>query len=162
MDGGLDRRALAVAAEVRAQARAQVASAADVERLVVPVAEQVDAGPRRRALGEATLAVDAALARRRERAQLGQPPRAELLRKADQAHEHLGRRLRVGQRAVARLRRNAEEVGERAEADAAGASLEQAPCERGGAERGAPGGPPPPGLEGGPVGSGGVRAPPGP
>ena len=43
-------------AEVRAQPRAQVAGAADVEHAVVRVAEEVDARPRRRARGERALA----------------------------------------------------------------------------------------------------------
>ena len=49
--------------------------------------------------------------------------------------QHLGRRLGVGQRAVAGLGRDAEEVGERGEADAAEPPFEQAARERGSAER---------------------------
>ena len=58
-----------------------------------------------------------------------------LLGEPDQADEHLGRGLRIGKSPVAGTSRDAEEVGERGEADAAHASLEQAPGERGGAER---------------------------
>ena len=51
----LDGRPLPVAAEVRAQARAQVARPADVEDLVVAAEEEVDAGPGRRAEREVAL-----------------------------------------------------------------------------------------------------------
>jgi hypothetical protein len=50
-------------------------------------------------------------------------------------HEHLRRCLGIREGAVAGRRRNAEEVGERGEADAAQATLEQAPGQRGRAER---------------------------
>ena len=49
--------------------------------------------------------------------------------------EHLGRRLGVGKRAVAGSGRDAEEVGQRGEADATEPSLEQPARERGRAER---------------------------
>ena len=42
-EGGLDGRPLTIRAKVRAQSRAQVASTADVENLVVCVAEEIDA-----------------------------------------------------------------------------------------------------------------------
>ena len=61
--------------------------------------------------------------------------RADLLGEPDQVDEHLGRRLGVGQRAVAGPGRDAEEVGERGEADAAQPAFEQPPRERRGAER---------------------------
>ena len=48
--------------------------------------------------------------------------------------EHLGRRLGVGKSTVAGSRGDAEELGERGEANAAQAPVEQAPRERGGAE----------------------------
>ncbi len=67
--------------------------------------------------------------------ELREPPRPELLGQPDQVHEDLGRGLGVGQGTVARPRRDAEEVGERGEADAAEPSLEQAPGERRRAER---------------------------
>jgi hypothetical protein len=51
-------------------------------------------------------------------------------------HQHLRRRLGIGEGAVARRGRNAEEVGERGKADSTYAALEQATGERGGAERG--------------------------
>ena len=60
--------------------------------------------------------------------------RSQLLGEPDQADEHLRRGLRVGKGAVAGSSRNAEEVGERRQADTAHASLEQAAGERGGAE----------------------------
>ena len=64
--GSLDRRTLALAAEVGAQPGAQVARTTDVEHLVVAVAEEVDAGPRRGAAGEprACRRPDACAARR--------------------------------------------------------------------------------------------------
>ena len=67
----LDRRPLALAAEVGAQTDAQVTGAADVEHLVVAVTEEVDAGPSGRAAGERALVVDPALARGRERPEVG-------------------------------------------------------------------------------------------
>ena len=50
MQGRLDRRPLTVGAEVRAQARPQIARSPDVQHLVVAVAEEVDAGPGRSAV----------------------------------------------------------------------------------------------------------------
>ena len=50
-------------------------------------------------------------------------------------HEHLGRRLGIGEGSVAGAGRDAEEMGERGEADAPQTSLEQAAGERSGAER---------------------------
>ena len=76
-----------------------------------------------------------ALAGRGQAAQLRQRPCTPLLCQTDQVHEHLGRCLGVRQGSVARLRRNAEEVGQRGEADAAEPSFEQTTRERGGAER---------------------------
>ena len=65
-----------------------------------------------------------------ERDELGDRARAALLREPDQREQHLGRRLRVRQRAVARLHRRAEEVGELREARARHAAGEQPPRER--------------------------------
>src|SRR5207253_10103188 len=96
----LDRGPLAIRAEVRAQPGPQVARAAGVEHLVVLVAEEVDAGRRRRAEGERPLEVDAASARRGELAQVGDARRAALLCEADQGEEGLGGSGRVRQRAV--------------------------------------------------------------
>jgi len=50
-------------------------------------------------------------------------------------HEHLGRRLSIGQSAVTRLRRHSEEIRQRREADATEPSFEQAPRECGGTQR---------------------------
>ena len=125
----LDRGPLALGAEVRAQPRAQVTGAADVEHLVVPVAEEVDAGPRRRAGDERALAREPACARRGEIDELRHRRGAALLGEADQRQQDLRRRLRVGERAVARPGRRAEEVGERGEPDALLAALEQPPRE---------------------------------
>ena len=57
---GLDRGPLALGAEVRAQASAEVARPADVEHLVVRVAEEVDARTRGRSEGERALRIHAA------------------------------------------------------------------------------------------------------
>ena len=120
----LHRRPLPVAAEVRAKPRAQVARAADVQHLAVPAAEEVDAGPasaRRRRAGACRRR---ARPRRREPDEIGDRPRAALLREPDQREQHLRRRLRIGQRAVARLhrrRRGNTRAGARLDArDAAG------------------------------------------
>ena len=99
------------------------------------VPEEVNARPCGSAPGERPLVVDPALARGGERAQVGEPPRSQLLREPDQVHEHLGRRLRIGEGAMAGSGRDAEEVRERGEADSAKAALEQAAGQRGGAER---------------------------
>ena len=131
----LDRRPLAFAAEVGAQPGAQVARSTHVQHLVVAIAEEVDAGPRRGAAGEPALVVDPTLARSGERTQLGEPPGSQLLGEPDQVHEHLGRGLCVRQRTVARSGRNAEEVGQRGEADAPHAALQQPARQRGRAER---------------------------
>src|SRR5215211_3650513 len=94
--GRLDGRPLPVTPEVGAEARTEVPRAADVEHLVVAVTKEIDAGSSWGALGQRALAVDAALAGRGERAEVGEPPRPELLRQADQVHQHLGRRLGIG------------------------------------------------------------------
>ena len=126
----LDRRPLPVAAEVGAEACAQVACAADVEHRVVAVTEEVDAGPRRRTEGEAALVPDAPRPRRRERDELGDGACAALLCQPDQCEEHLRGRLRVRQRPVARLYGRAEEVRELGEACPRYASGEEAAGER--------------------------------
>ena len=68
--------------------------------------------------------------RRRERDELGDGPRAALLREPDQREQHLCGRLCVGQRAMARLHRGAEEIGELREAGAGDAAGQQATGER--------------------------------
>ena len=62
--------------------------------------------------------------------EVGDRPRAAFLREPDQREQHLGRRLRVRKRAVARLHRRADEVRELGEARARHAPREQAPRER--------------------------------
>src|SRR5262249_12587901 len=54
---GLDRRTLPCAAEVRTQPCLQIARLAHVQHLAEAVAEEVDAGPRRRTADETALAV---------------------------------------------------------------------------------------------------------
>ena len=133
--GRLDRRPLALAAEVGAQSRAEVPGPADVQHLVVAVAEEVDARTGRGSMRKGALPVDAALARRGKRPELGEASGAELLGEADQVDEDLGRRLGVRERAVTRGGRDAEEVRERRQADTPHPTLEQAACKGGRAER---------------------------
>ena len=131
----LHRGPLALTPEVGAQAGAKIAGSPDVQHLIVAVAKQVDARPRGRSVRERALGMYPALTRRRELPQVGEMPCAHLLGQSDQVNEHLGRRLRVRQRTVTRQGRNAEEVREGSQADAAEPALEQATRERGGAER---------------------------
>ena len=98
------------APEVRAQPLPQVARPAHVEDLLSLPDEEIDTGGRRRAECERALVVDAARARRREPAQVGDGPGAPFLGEADQPQENLCGRLGVGERAVARPRRGPEEV----------------------------------------------------
>ena len=69
------------------------------------------------------------LAGRSQGAQLGNAASSQLLRKSDQTNEDLGRRLRVGQRAVTGSGRDPEKMNERGEADPPHAAGEQAACE---------------------------------
>ena len=92
----LNRRSLAVAAEVRAQPRSQVARAADVEHLVLAAEEEVDARTPRRAEGEMALVEQASSPRRRESREVGDGSRAAFLREADQREQQLGGRACVG------------------------------------------------------------------
>ena len=133
---GLHGGPLAVGAEVRAQAGAQVARAADVEHELVPVAKEVDAGPRGRAVRERALGVNAPRAGSRQLVEVRQRSRASLLRLADQAHEHLGGRERVRERPVAGLGRSPVEVRERGESDSTKAAAEQPAREGGRIQRG--------------------------
>ncbi len=93
----------------------QVAGAADVEHLVVHVAEEVDAGTLRRAEGEAALAMHAARLRRSELDEVCDGARTAFLRHADQPEQDLRGRLGVGQRAMAGPRVGREAVRERGE-----------------------------------------------
>ena len=83
----------------------------------MPVAEEVDAGPRR--ARRATSRRLPCTRRGRGAASSSSSATVDAPRSCAspmQAHEHLGRRLRVGQRAVARLDGDAEEERERGEA----------------------------------------------
>ena len=117
-DRRLDRRPLPVAAEVRAQARPQVARAADVEHLVVAAEEEVDAGAGRRAEREVALVEQPPRSRRRERREVGDRARAAFLREADQREQQLGGRAGVRERAVARPLARVEKPRELAETEA--------------------------------------------
>ena len=132
---GFDRRALGLALEVGTKACSQVARAADVEHLVLAVAEEVHTGPRRCAADQRALAVHAALARSGQRAQVGYALGSQLLREPDQVEQDLGGRLGVGQRPVAWGGRHAEQLREGGEADLADAASEQAAGERRRAQR---------------------------
>ena len=68
-------------------------------------------------------------ARRRELDHLGERPRAALLREPEERDEDLGRRERIGQRAMARLARRAEEVRELAQREALAPAMQQPPRE---------------------------------
>ena len=114
----LDRGSLPSAGEVRPEPRAEVACTTDVERQALAAVEDVDAGPRRRAGDERALHVQPPGAGRGELDEVGERPRAALLREPEQAHEDLRRGLRVGERPVARRGRDAEEVRERREPEA--------------------------------------------
>ena len=93
----------------------------------MPVAEQVDAGPRRCAVDERPLGVDPARLRRREVAELGDRAGPALLGEPDQRQQDLGRRLRVRERAVARAARRPEEVRQGRERAAGRPAGEQSP-----------------------------------
>ena len=92
------------------------------------VPEEVDPRPLRRAERQRALAVNAPGTRRREVDEVGDRPRAALLRQADQAQQDLGRRLRVRQRAMTRLRVGHEVTRERRKIRRA--TPEQPPRER--------------------------------
>ena len=125
----LHGRPLALAAEIRAQARPQVSRTPDIERLVVPVPEDVDAGRRRRGCDERPLGMEATRPRSGELDEVGDRARAALLRESDQREQDLGSRLRIRERPVTRPHARAEELRERCEPDACGAAGEQAPGE---------------------------------
>ena len=114
-EGALDRRTLAVGAEVRAQAGTEVAGLADVEHLVVHIVEEVDARPLGSAEREASLAMHAPRPGGGELDEVTDRAGAALLRHADQAQQDLGRRLRVRQCPVARTGVGHEAVRERSE-----------------------------------------------
>ena len=137
-DRRLDGRPLAVAAEVRAQARPQVACPADVEDLVVAAEEEVDAGPGRRPEREVALVEQAARPRRGERREVRDGAGAALLREPDQREQQLCRRARIRQRSVARPLRRAEKPCELAEPEARDAPGEERPREPHGVDDGEP------------------------
>ena len=126
---GLHRGSLAVAREVGTQASPQVARLPDVQHRVVPVPEEIDAGRRRRAGDQRAARVQPPGARRRELDHLGERPRAALLREPEERDENLGRRERIGQRAMAGLARRAEEVRELAQREALAPAMQQPPRE---------------------------------
>ncbi len=74
--------------------------------------------------------MDASRPRRGELLELGERRGSALARQLDESQEHLGRRLRVGKRPVARPDGHAEEVGERAEVRSLDAAPKEIPGER--------------------------------
>ena len=113
----------------RTRARRSVALP-DVEHRVAGVAEEVDARAGRRPLGEAAPGSHPAALGRAQADHVGDGGRAPFLGEAQQAHEHLGRRERVGQRAVARPHLGVEPLGERAEVHALEPVAHQPPGQR--------------------------------
>ena len=93
----------------------EIACAPHVEHLVVLVAEEVDAGPLRRPERETALALHPPRFRGCQLDEVADGARSALLGHADQPQEDLGRRLRVGQGAMAGPDVGSEAVGERAE-----------------------------------------------
>ena len=122
-----DRRPLPVATEVRAQARPQVARAADVEHLVVAAEEEVDAGAGRRAVGEMALVEQPPCLRGCKGREVGDRPRSAFLREADQGEQQLGGGAGVRERAVTRPLARIEKPRELTETEARYASGEQGP-----------------------------------
>src|SRR5439155_23277221 len=108
----LDGRTLPLRPEVRAEPGAQVASLADIEHLVVAVAEEVHARPLRRTECQVALPVDAAWPGGGQLDEILDRLRAALLGHADQAQEDLGGRLRVRERTVARACIRDESIGQ--------------------------------------------------
>ncbi len=105
----LDGGSLAVGAEVRPQAGAEVTRLADVEHVILAAAEEVDTGPRGRSEDERALVVGAARTGRSEALEVGDRARATLLRQGYERDEDLRRRLRVRQGAVTGLGGGSEE-----------------------------------------------------
>ena len=112
--------------------------APDVEHAVVGVAEEVaGAGAKERPGGERPLRVHAPGLRRREGEDVRDRAGAALLRQPQEVDEDLGGRLGVGQCAVARPGRGAEEPREGGETDPFGPAGERPPGEPGRSTTGA-------------------------
>ena len=127
--GCFDSGPLAPTREVRAEPRAEVAGAADVEHDVVAIAEEIDTRSGRCPGDERPLPVQPSGSRRGELDDVAHRSRAALLREADQRDEDLRCRLRVGERPVTGLDTRAEEVRKRREADPLDPPLQQPPRE---------------------------------
>jgi hypothetical protein len=125
----LHGRTLPVAPEVRPKSRAEVARPPDVEHLLSPVAEEVDAGPRGCAEGEVALVEQASAAGGRERCQLGDRASAALLGEPDQREQELCRRPGIRQRPVAGLCRRVEKPRELRKPEAGDAAGQESPCQ---------------------------------
>ena len=125
-----------VRAEVRTKSRTQIARAADVENLVVPVAKEIHAGGGRRSEGEDALPVDLPHAWGRELGEIRDRLRSAFLRKPEQSDEDLGRRLRVGERPMTRSCVRAEEVRQGRKAEARRSPGQQSPRQSDGVDDG--------------------------
>ena len=135
VERGLDRGALALGAEVGAQASAEVARPADVEHLVVPVAGS-GRRPDARALRRRGSALHTRGGRAVPRAQGRRRPWAPRSCASPRSATRTSAVARVGERAVAGVDRGAEEVRQGAEAHAGGATGEQPAREPDGVEDG--------------------------
>ena len=130
LDGPLDGRPQRPAREVRADARAQIGRLADVEHRIVGVAEEVDARAGRHPLRQPAAGAHAPPLRRAQPDDVGHRGGAALLGQAEQAHEHLGRGQRVGERAVARAYLGVEPLCERAQVHALEPVSDEPPGQR--------------------------------
>ena len=130
LQGVLHGAPLPGAREVRAHPRAQVGGLPDVQHPVVGVVEQVDAGPGRDVAGQLAAQPHATALGSGEGDRLGDGANAVLLGHAQQVHQHLGRGLRVGQRAVAGANRGVEPLRQRAQVHARQAPLQKPPRQR--------------------------------
>ena len=134
-EGGLDGRPLPLAGEVRAQSGAEISRPAHVERLPVPVAEDVRPGRRRGTGDERALRLQAPGARCRQLDEVGDRLRAALLREPDQRDQDLRRGGGVGERPMARRqpmsRRSARAARARSgPSGRRGAAARARPCRR--------------------------------
>ena len=125
--GGLDRGPLAAAGEVRAQPCAEVAGLPDVERLSPCITKDVGPGCRRRAGDERALAMESPSPRCRQLDEICDRLGPTLLREPDERDQDLGRRGRIGERAVTWRCRRPEEVRERMQAESSRPAAEQSP-----------------------------------
>jgi hypothetical protein len=123
---GFHRRPLPPAREVRPEPRAKVACLADVEHHLIPVVEEVDARSGRRPCDKRPLGVELTRTGSSQLDEIADGSRASLLSEPHQRDQDLGRR-KTSKGPVARLDRDAEEVGEPGEREALAPAREEAP-----------------------------------